>query len=52
MEDDEAGRDAGDRLGEEIAQLHADSAAERLRFSRITEALEAMKGSVEEVRGK
>lgn len=50
LKDESAGQDASDRLSEEIAQLKAGVAAERLRFSHITEALEATKGSLEEVR--
>lgn len=50
LADDSLGQDTSDRLASEIAQLKADIAAERVRFSHITEALEATKGSVEEVK--
>lgn len=46
---DSSGQAASDSLSEEIAQLKAGVAAERVRFSHMTEALEAAKGSVEEV---
>ena len=49
LADDSAGKDAGDRLLEEIGQLKARVASERVRFSHITETLEAAKGSIEEV---
>ncbi|CAM9111323.1 unnamed protein product, partial [Laminaria digitata] len=48
LADDSAGQDASDRLSEEIGQLKARVASERVRFSHITEALEAAKGSLEE----
>lgn len=50
LADDSTGQDASDRFSAEISQLKADVAAERVRFSHITEALEATKGSLEEVR--
>lgn len=49
LADDSAGQEASDRLSEEISQLKARVASERMRFSHITEALEAAKGSIEEV---
>lgn len=49
LADDSAGQDACDRLTEEIGQLKARVASERMRFSHITETLEAAKGSLEEV---
>ena len=49
LADDNSGQAASDALSEEIAQLKAGVAAERVRFSHMTEALEATKGSVEEV---
>lgn len=49
LEDERAGLDASDQLSEEIARLKAGVATERVRFSHITEALEATKGSLEEV---
>ena len=50
LADDSAGQEASDRLSEEISQLKVRVASERMRFSHITEALEAAKGSLEEVR--
>ena len=50
LADDSSGQAASDALSEEIAQLKAGVAAEKVRFSHMTEALEATKGSVEEVR--
>lgn len=49
MADDSSGQAASDALSEEIAQLKAGVAAEKVRFSHMTEALEATKGSLEEV---
>lgn len=49
LANDSSGQAASDALSEEIAQLKAGVAAERVRFSHMTEALEATKGSVEEV---
>lgn len=49
LADDNAGQAATDSLLEEIAKLKAGVAAERVRFTHITEALEATKGSAEEV---
>lgn len=49
LADDSSGQAASDSLSEEIAKLKAGVAAERVRFSHMTEALEATKGSVEEV---
>lgn len=48
LADDSSGQAASDSLSEEIAQLKAGVAAERVRFSHMTEALEATKGSAEE----
>eukprot|EP00903_Cladosiphon_okamuranus_P007587 g7360.t1 len=48
LADDSSGQVASDALSEEIAQLKASVAAEKVRFSHMTEALEATKGSVEE----
>lgn len=47
--DDSSGQDASDALSKEIAALKAGVAAESVRLIHITEALEATKGSVEEV---
>lgn len=49
LADDNSGQAASDSLSEEIARLKANVAAEKVRFSHITEALEATKGSAEEV---
>ncbi|CAM9543704.1 unnamed protein product, partial [Hapterophycus canaliculatus] len=48
LADDDSGQAASDSLSEEIARLKASIAAERVRISHITEALEATKGSAEE----
>lgn len=50
LEKDSAGQSAGDQLLEEIARLKAGIAAQKVRLSHITEAMEAAKGSFEEVR--
>lgn len=50
LDNGNAGKDASDRLSVEISQLRAGVAAERVRFTHITEALEATKGSLEEVK--
>ncbi|CAM9384569.1 unnamed protein product, partial [Scytosiphon promiscuus] len=48
LANDGSGQAASDSLSEEITRLKASIAAERVRFSHITEALEATKGSTEE----